>query len=114
MPALSDERRAADFLNTSHPTEEKAIGPVRPADECPWRRPFPEAFDQCSVFVPQAFQAHDIQYRPLAPVLTCRHLVSRPFPLPKAGWYGACELGDAAARRAQLERRIVTAVKPGS
>jgi hypothetical protein len=45
-------------------------------------------------------------------VLTCRHLISRPFTLPKAGWYGACGLGDAAARRAYLERKVVVVVKP--
>jgi hypothetical protein len=44
----------------------------------------------------------DSRDRPLAPAVTCRYLVSRPFDLPKAGWYGACEIGDAAARRAYV------------
>jgi hypothetical protein len=54
----------------------------------------------------------DSRDRPLAPALTCRYLVSRPFNQPKAGWYGACEIGDAAARRSYIERKIVAVVKP--
>ena len=40
----------------------------------------------------------DTSYRPLPPVLTCRHLVTRPLNDQKSGWYGACEIGDQAAR----------------
>jgi hypothetical protein len=41
----------------------------------------------------------DSSFRPLPPVLTCRHLVSRPLPNGKAGWYAACDIGDEAARQ---------------
>ena len=58
------------------------------------------------------FRPMDSRDRPLAPAQTCGYLVGRPFKQPKAGWYAACELGDAAARRAYLERQVVTVVKP--
>jgi hypothetical protein len=56
----------------------------------------------------------DSRDRPLAAALTCQYLVTRPFNPPKAGWYAACEIGDSAARRAYLERKIVTVVRPVS
>ena len=101
-------------MNTSQVTDHHANDSLRPADECPWPRPFPERFDQCPVFVPQPFSPTDSRDHPLPPVLTCRHLVSRAFDHRKVGWYGACEIGDAAARRAYIERKIVTAIKPVS
>jgi hypothetical protein len=101
-------------LKTSPLNDGDSNDSSRPADECPWPRPFPEAFDRCAVFAPMTFRPMDSRDRPLAPALTCGYLVSRPFNQPKAGWYGACELGDPAARRAHLERKIVTIVKPGS
>jgi len=91
-------------LKTSPLTDEKSNGSARPADECPWPRPFADSFDGCPVFAPQGFRATDSHDRPLPPVLTCRHLVSRPFDPPKVGWYGACDIGDAASRRAFLIR----------
>jgi hypothetical protein len=41
----------------------------------------------------------DSSYKPLPPVLTCRHLVSQPLRHRKGGWYAACEIGDEAARQ---------------
>jgi hypothetical protein len=41
----------------------------------------------------------DSTFRPLPPVITCRHLVSRPLSNGKMGWYAACDIGDEAARR---------------
>src|SRR5947207_451701 len=41
----------------------------------------------------------DISHRPLGAVLTCRHLESRLMPNTDYRWYGACMIGDAAARR---------------
>src|ERR1700682_237267 len=101
MHALSAVGRARN-LKTSPHSDHHSNDSLRPADECPWRRPFPEGFDECPVFVPQSFVPTDSRDRPLPAVLTCRHLVSRSFNLPKVGWYGACEIGDAAARRAYL------------
>ena len=101
-------------MRTSQLADETSDDSSRPGDECPWPRPFPEGFDQCPVFAPQAFSPTDSRDRPLPQVLTCRHLVSRPFEQGKVGWYGACEIGDAAARRAYLERKIVSVMKPGA
>jgi len=101
-------------LKTSQLADTTPNGSLRPGDECPWRRPFPKGFDQCPVFVSQPYRTTDSRDNPLPQVLTCRHLVSRPFQEPKVGWYGACEIGDAAARRAYLERKIVSVVKPVS
>jgi hypothetical protein len=41
----------------------------------------------------------DMSDRPLAPMLTCRQLVTRALPNGKVGWYAACNIGDEAARR---------------
>lgn len=40
----------------------------------------------------------DTLYKPLAPVLTCRHLQTRALP-QRYRWYAACALGDAEGRR---------------
>src|SRR5437867_1552316 len=85
---------------TSHPAKSDPIGSrVRPADECPWPRPFPEGFDACPAYLEQRFIPLDINDQPLSPVRTCRHLVSRRLPDRTAGWYAACQVGDAAARQ---------------
>jgi hypothetical protein len=105
--------KRAKIKKTSQLDDQKPKVAARPADECPWARPFPEGFDGCPVFAPQPFRPTDSRDRPLPQVLTCRSLVSRAFDQPKVGWYGACELGDAAARRTYLERKMVSVVKPG-
>jgi hypothetical protein len=87
----------AIHLNTSR-TADGRSGAPRPADECPWPRPFPAGFDKCPAFLQQHFIPIDSSYKPLPPVLTCRHLVSVPLQHRKGGWYGGCEIGDAAAR----------------
>jgi len=85
---------------TSRPANTDPIGGrVRPADECPWPRPFPEGFDGCPAYLEQRFIPLDINDQPLSPVRTCRHLVSRRLPDRTAGWYAACQIGDAAARQ---------------
>jgi hypothetical protein len=70
----------------------------RPSDECPYSKPFPADFAECLAFQPRQFIPLDTLYRPLEPVLTCRHLVTRP-QLQRFRWYSACSLGDAEARR---------------
>jgi len=40
----------------------------------------------------------DSSFQPLPPVLTCRHLVTSALQHRK-GWYGACDIGDEAARQ---------------
>jgi len=63
-------------------------------------------FDQCSTFEPQPFVPVDMNDRPLAPMLTCRHLVIRTLHNGNVGWYAACRIGDEAARRRAAEARV--------
>ena len=87
-------------MNTPRPAETHPIGGrIRPADECPWPRPFPDGFDGCPAYLQRAFIPLNISDQPLTPVRTCGHLVSRRLPNGAAGWYAGCELGDAAARQ---------------
>jgi len=94
-------------MNASQPGNGKLIGPSRPADECPFARPFPEGFDQCPTFQPQGFSPMDMSERPLAPMLTCTHLVTRTLGNGRVGWYAACNIGDEAARRKLAEARVI-------
>jgi hypothetical protein len=55
------------------------------------------------VYRPQPFSATDMSDQPLAPMLTCSHLVIRPLNNGKVGWYAACQIGDDAARRKLAE-----------
>jgi hypothetical protein len=74
----------------------------RPADECPYPKPFPVDFVDCPAFQPRQFIPLDTMYQPLEPVLTCRHLQTQALP-QRHRWYAACALGDAEARRRWVE-----------
>ena len=63
-------------------------------------------FDQCATFEPQPFAPMDMNDRPLAPMLTCSHLVTRTLHNGKVGWYAACRIGDEAARRKLAEPQL--------
>ena len=106
MPALSSARKGQQILTASHPADGKLNGSSRPADECPFPRPFPMGFDQCPTFEPQPFTPTDMNDRPLPSVLTCRHLVTRSLDNGKVGWYAACRIGDVAARQRIVEIRV--------
>jgi hypothetical protein len=100
MPALSKGFfEGHDNLNALHQADGKTNGSSRPADECPFQRPFPVGFNECPTFRPQPFNPMDMSDRPLAPMLTCSHLMTRTLPNGKVGWYAACRIGDEAARR---------------
>jgi DNA-binding CsgD family transcriptional regulator len=71
----------------------------RPADECPYPKPFPPDFHDCPAYQATTMVALDISHRPLGSVLTCRHLVSKLMPKTDYRWYGGCLVGDAMARR---------------
>jgi hypothetical protein len=70
----------------------------RPADECPFPKPFPSDFDDCPAYQPSEFIGLDLQYHPLPPVWTCSNLEIKAFTSGSHGFYGRCRLGDAAAR----------------
>ena len=72
---------------------------ARPADECPYPKPFPPDFVDCPAYQATQMVTLDISHRPLGSVMTCRHLESRLMPSTNYRWYGACVLGDAEARR---------------
>jgi DNA-binding CsgD family transcriptional regulator len=72
---------------------------TRPADECPYPKPFPPDFADCPAYQATQMVTLDISHRPLGSVMTCRHLESRLMPSTNYRWYGACVLGDAEARR---------------
>jgi hypothetical protein len=76
---------------------------MRPADHCPFVKPFPVDFDDCEAFQPVRFIPLSSDDRPLSPVRTCRNLLSRAVPGHPGRWYPACRLGDAAGRRAWVE-----------
>jgi DNA-binding CsgD family transcriptional regulator len=72
---------------------------LRPADECPYPKPFPPDFTDCPAFQATQMLTLDLSHRPLGTVITCRHLEGRLMPQTNFRWYGACVLGDAEARR---------------
>jgi len=63
-------------------------------------------FSECATFEPQPFVPMDMNDRPLAPMLTCSHLVTRTLHNGKVGWYAACRIGDEAARRKLSEAPV--------
>src|SRR5918911_1893731 len=71
----------------------------QPADACPYRRPFPEDFDDCPTYQGTVFVGLDLQYRPLRPSRTCRFLTVGEVGGTPGTFYGRCALGDAAARQ---------------
>jgi hypothetical protein len=48
----------------------------------------------------------DMTGQPLAPMLTCSHLVTHSLHNGKVGWYAACRIGDEADRRKAAEDRV--------
>jgi hypothetical protein len=86
-------------LITSRPAGDAEVeSRTRPGDECPWPRPFPAGFILCPLFEAREFVPVDLNLRPLKPVITCAHLVTEKLPDRVGGWYGACGIGNAAAR----------------
>src|SRR5437879_9934409 len=71
---------------------------MRPAEECPYPKPFPPDFIECPAYQATQMVTLDLSHRPLGSVVTCRHLESRLIPNTNYRWYGACVLGDAEAR----------------
>jgi len=78
--------------------EKQPTIPPRPADECPYSRPFPEAFTDCPSYQAMEVMTLDIGYRPLGRLWTCRHLQPRRHAADDR-WYASCVVGDADARQ---------------
>ncbi|MDQ6746645.1 MAG: hypothetical protein M3010_00860 [Candidatus Dormibacteraeota bacterium] len=76
----------------------------RPADDCPYERPFAEDFHQCPAYAARRFTPFDSLNRPLRQIWTCNFLTPRRAADKAHGYYGGCALGDAAARLAWVER----------
>lgn len=72
---------------------------ARPADACPYQRPFPQDFDACGTFEAQTWIPLNSQFEPLRPQCTCRHLT---IGRGAGSYYPRCALGDASDR-ARLE-----------
>lgn len=70
----------------------------RPADSCPYERPFSDEFDGCPAYRRSRMLVVDMQYRSLGTINTCAHLDARSLPRGDAGYYAHCTIGDAAER----------------
>lgn len=68
---------------------------IRPADACPYPRPFAADFSGCPTFEPQTWVPLDTHFQPLQPQRTCRHLIAGRLD---GSFYPRCALGDAAER----------------
>lgn len=76
----------------------------RPADECPYPKPFGPDFDACPAYQQSQFVPLDTQYRTLDSIWTCGNLdMGR---MPGAAWrhFARCRIGDAQARLAWVGR----------
>jgi len=84
--------------------------PGRPADACPYPRPFPADFDGCRAYHPAWFTPMTSGFDTMTAVWTCSNLVPAAVPRAAARFYGRCRIGDAAARAAwagtALARRL--------
>jgi len=78
----------------------------RPADRCPYRRPFSDDFRGCAAYQPNQFVGLDTGYRPLSVVWTCAHLESAP-TAQRSRYYAKCRIGDAVARGAWVASQRV-------
>ena len=78
-------------------------GQGRPADACPFPRPFPAGFRDCPAYHPSRFVPFTTGYDAMSAVWTCGNLVAAPQPSAPARFYGRCRLGDEQARAAWAE-----------
>jgi DNA-binding TFAR19-related protein (PDSD5 family) len=79
-------------------------GPIGPLDACPYKRPFPDDFDDCPTYQGTLFVGLDLQYRPLRPSRSCRFLTVGELATTPGTFYARCALGGAAARERWIER----------
>ena len=89
----SRTKAAAEWLRQQNPAPQH-----RAADECPFTRPFPEDFASCPAYLPRLAVTLDLSAQPVDLIRSCRHLVTRASPDRAGRSYGACAIGDSAAR----------------
>ncbi|TME25029.1 MAG: helix-turn-helix transcriptional regulator [Chloroflexi bacterium] len=77
---------------------------ARPADECPYPKPFPANFEECPGYQALHVVTLDQRSRPAGRIWTCRHLEGRLMAKTRHRWYGACALGDTVGRKRWAER----------
>ena len=81
---------------------------TRPADACPYPRPFPADFDACPTFEVEPWAPVDSHFQPLRTQRTCRHLTVGQ---GNGSYYPRCALG-AAIDRARVAAGPVEAAAP--
>ena len=77
---------------------------LRPIDECPYPKPFPDGFEVCPGYQALQVVTPDERSRPAGRIWTCRHLEGRLMAKTRHRWYGACVLGDTVGRKRWAER----------
>ena len=76
------------------------------ADSCPYRRPFPELFADCPAYEPKLYLPTSMRNEPMAPIWTCGHLTVGKDDDRHGHMYARCLVGDTAARREALFRKL--------
>ncbi|TMD67558.1 MAG: hypothetical protein E6I84_03400 [Chloroflexi bacterium] len=75
-------------------------------DSCPYRRPFSDDFADCPGYEPELYLPTSLRQAPLPPVWTCCHLTIGAIKGELGHLYARCLIGDAAARREALLRKL--------
>jgi hypothetical protein len=90
-------RRGSDALDDLGDGDAR-VGDGRPADACPYARPFSARFRDCPAYQPAYFIALNTAYESMPPVWTCANLRVGAMPGRRGRFYGACRIGDEKAR----------------
>jgi PAS domain S-box-containing protein len=88
----------------------RPLAETRELDECPFDRPFPDAFKDCATYQPFLDWAGNSRGEALEPAWTCTHL-SAAQRSQGHGYYGRCGLGDAQARTRWLVKARVSGLR---
>jgi hypothetical protein len=78
----------------------------QPLDACPYARPFPKDFADCTAFQPVEFNAAS-RDAPVQMLTSCMNLVIGTFWEGATHRYARCQLGDSSARLARLKSQVV-------
>ena len=77
---------------------------ARPADACPYPKPFSAEFNECPSYQTRHAIVLDSADRPLRTIWSCRHMETKRVPDEPGHYYGACQLGDARGRLEWVQR----------